>query len=56
MGELDRTMTNTEGTEVCDHCGQRIKPDRNGWYVGQDGTSDCPESNRGHEHHGIPRL
>lgn len=32
----------------CDHCGQQVKPDANGWYVGDDATSDCPADDAGH--------
>jgi hypothetical protein len=45
----------------CDHCGQTLHRDVNGWLVGEDETSDCPENmsapwpNRfGHTHNGSP--
>lgn len=40
---------------ACDHCGQLVHQDSNGWWVGQDDTSDCPTSERGHEVEGSPR-
>lgn len=33
---------------LCDSCGQEVHPDDNGYWVGADETSDCPESDRGH--------
>lgn len=39
----------------CDHCGQPVRVDVNGWYVGEDQTSDCPDSERGHEVDGHAR-
>lgn len=32
----------------CDHCGQRLHHDINGWWVGPDETSDCPLNEGGH--------
>lgn len=40
----------------CDHCDQPVRADSNGWYVGEDGTSDCSASERGHEVDGSPRV
>jgi len=34
--------------EACDHCDQDVHPDRNGYWVGEDKTSDCPAHERGH--------
>lgn len=36
-------------TQQCDHCKQPVSLDRNGWFVGDDATSDCPADPRGHE-------
>jgi hypothetical protein len=36
----------------CDHCHRRVSRDINGWWVGDDGTSDCDTSHRGHEVNG----
>ncbi len=33
---------------ICESCHQRIHADANGYWVGQDGTSDCPVSPKGH--------
>lgn len=41
--------------DLCDHCSAPVLPDRNGWFVGADGTSDCPSCTRGHEVDGSPR-
>jgi len=38
----------------CDHCGEPVRLDSNGFWVGEDGTSDCPSSSRGHEVDGQP--
>lgn len=32
----------------CDHCGEPLSVDANGYYVGDDGTSDCRVSDDGH--------
>lgn len=40
---------------TCDHCRQPVHPDRNGYYVGDDETSDCPAGGDGHEVDGSPR-
>ncbi|USH44811.1 hypothetical protein SEA_JUANYO_62 [Microbacterium phage Juanyo] len=32
----------------CDSCHGSIQPDENGFFVGKDGTSDCPMSDGGH--------
>jgi hypothetical protein len=44
-----------EGHRTCDHCHGMVTGDRNGWWVGQDDTSDCPASPRGHEVDGTAR-
>jgi hypothetical protein len=41
---------------ACDHCGALVYPDRNGWWVGADATSDCPASDAGHEVDGSARA
>lgn len=33
---------------TCDHCRQPVHQDRNGYWVGKDETSDCPDNERGH--------
>jgi hypothetical protein len=33
----------------CDHCGEEVHHDANGWWVGEDDSSDCPVGDRGHE-------
>ena len=42
-------------TATCDHCGAAVHRDVNGWWVGDDDTSDCPASERGHEASGAAR-
>ena len=39
----------------CDYCGQPLHRDHIGYWVGEDGTSDCPDSPHGHEIDGAPR-
>lgn len=39
----------------CDHCKQDLHRDTNGWFVGSDDTSDCPDSGFGHMVDGQPR-
>lgn len=39
---------------VCDHCHEALHRE-NGWWVGADGTSDCPKSDTGHTVGGDPR-
>ena len=41
---------------TCDSCGEELRPDRNGWWVGADETSDCPKSDDGHTVDGYPRA
>jgi hypothetical protein len=48
-------MTMDEHAEPCDHCGALLHPDRLGWWVGEDETSECRESTRGHEVGGTAR-
>lgn len=38
----------------CDHCGEPVRLDRNGFWVGEDETSDCRASEQGHEVDGSP--
>ena len=45
----------TMSQATCDHCGQPLHHDINGWWVGSDETSDCPSSPRGHEVGGSTR-
>lgn len=42
--------------DMCDHCGEHVRPDINGWWVGADRTSECPVSDRGHEVDGEARA
>lgn len=35
-------MTVMDDRPTCDHCQQRLERDDNGYWVGPDGTSDCP--------------
>lgn len=37
---------------ICDHCDEEIRPDANGFFVGNDRTSDCAENTGGHEWEG----
>lgn len=39
----------------CDHCQESLRCDANGYYIGADGTSDCPESEGGHTVYGDVR-
>lgn len=32
----------------CDHCGQGVHRDGNGWWVAVDESSDCPAEPSGH--------
>jgi hypothetical protein len=43
------------GVAECDHCGQVLEVDENGWWVGNDRTSDCPAHSLGHEVNGEAR-
>ena len=36
------------GPDSCDHCKQRVWRDVNGYWVGEDDTSECPANNNGH--------
>lgn len=38
---------------TCDHCEQEVHLDRNGFWVGDDDTSDCPRSDAGHQVEGL---
>jgi hypothetical protein len=40
----------------CDHCGGIVHPDRNGWWAGDDETSDCDGNESGHEVKGEGRA
>ena len=40
----------------CDSCHEVLTVDENGFFVGPDGTSDCPMSDEGHTHHGKKSL
>lgn len=33
---------------LCDSCQEALHRDRNGYFVGSDETSDCPQNDRGH--------
>lgn len=40
---------------TCDHCQASLTRDVNGWWVGADGTSECPVNPDGHEVDGQAR-
>jgi hypothetical protein len=40
---------------MCDWCGERVHLDGNGWWVGADDASDCPEHEQGHNVNGQAR-
>jgi hypothetical protein len=40
---------------ICDYCGAELHIDVNGWWVGSDETSDCPDDDRGHAVDGSAR-
>jgi hypothetical protein len=42
-------------TITCDHCRQPMHHDSNGYWVGDDNTSDCPENMDGHTVNGLIR-
>ena len=39
----------------CEHCDRPVDKDSNGWWVGDDETSDCPENPQGHTVNGSVR-
>lgn len=46
----------TTETAPCDHCGEMVTPDQNGYYVGADDTSDCRTDEDGHAVEGKTRA
>jgi hypothetical protein len=51
LGRRRRRRTNWLGEPVftrCDHCGDVVSLDANDYWIGQDGSSDCPRDDGGH--------
>jgi len=53
---IELAHTTVEVDFLCDYCGQVVTPDVNGWWVGDDNTSDCRADQRGHEVDGRARA
>lgn len=43
------------GPRTCDSCHETVERDANGYWVGDDETSDCPVSPEGHTVDGAPQ-
>ena len=41
---------------TCDHCGEELHRDSNGYFVGKDETSDCSMTAAGHRYNGKESL
>ncbi|HEY0216533.1 MAG TPA: hypothetical protein VGC57_09090 [Cellulomonas sp.] len=51
----DRIVATVPALPTCDLCQCNLWHDANGYWVGEDETSDCPSSLSGHEVAGSPR-
>lgn len=55
LERLRERRSGVRNAPTCDHCQTELSRDTNGYYVGSDSTSDCPESDAGHTVNGDVR-